>query len=164
MPGALDEFHMYRQVERERASIDASVLANIAAAPQVVSPAVGFSIYNLRPFNPPVATPAISIGLIYLIIISFFSLKSLRSPHPSDLRCNHTLELVKLRKDVVRICRLVAILYIHQLRNTHRIIGRIHIRYSILEERCSVGVYDDSYPGVFIVDSLSHGKRIVVEV
>lgn len=37
------------------------------------SPAIGFSTFNLRPFYPPVATPAITIRLIYLIIISFFS-------------------------------------------------------------------------------------------
>ena len=57
----------------QRAASDPSILANIQAAPQAVSPAIGFSTFNLRPFFPPVATPAISIGLIYLIIISFFS-------------------------------------------------------------------------------------------
>ena len=56
-----------------RASTDASVLANIQAAPQALSPAIGFSTFNLRPFFPETATPAITIGLIYLIIISFFS-------------------------------------------------------------------------------------------
>ena len=54
-------------------SNDPNVLANIQAVPQTVPPAIGFSEYNLRPFFPPVATLAISIGLIYLIIISFFS-------------------------------------------------------------------------------------------
>lgn len=57
----------------QQASNTASVLSNIQAAPQAISPAVGFSTFNLRPFYPPVATPAITIGLIYLIIISFFS-------------------------------------------------------------------------------------------
>lgn len=56
-----------------RAASTASVLTNIQASPQAVSPAIGFSTYNLRPFFPPVATPAITIGLIYLIIVSFFS-------------------------------------------------------------------------------------------
>jgi hypothetical protein len=56
-----------------RASTDASVLANIQAAPQALSPAIGFSTFNLRPLFPETATPAITIGLIYLIIISFFS-------------------------------------------------------------------------------------------
>lgn len=42
-------------------------------APQALSPAIGFSIFNLRPFGPPAATPAVTIGLIYLIIIAFFS-------------------------------------------------------------------------------------------
>ncbi|OAL06466.1 hypothetical protein IQ06DRAFT_207984 [Phaeosphaeriaceae sp. SRC1lsM3a] len=46
---------------------------NIASAPQAISPGIEFSVYDLRPFGPPIATPAVSIGLIYLIIISFFS-------------------------------------------------------------------------------------------
>ena len=41
--------------------------------PQALSPAIGFSTYSLRPFDRPVATPAVTIGLIYLIIIAFFS-------------------------------------------------------------------------------------------
>lgn len=48
-------------------------ITNLAAAPQALSPAIGFSIFNLRPFDPPVTLPAVSIGLIYLIIIAFFS-------------------------------------------------------------------------------------------
>lgn len=42
-------------------------------APQALSPAIGFSVFDLRPFVPATATPAVSIGLIYLIILSFFS-------------------------------------------------------------------------------------------
>lgn len=57
----------------QRASSTPSILTNIQAAPQAISPAIGFSTFNLRPFFPLVATPAITIGLIYLIIISFFS-------------------------------------------------------------------------------------------
>lgn len=44
-----------------------------AKAPQAVSPAIGFTTYDLRPFGPPGATPWVSIGLIYLIVIAFFS-------------------------------------------------------------------------------------------
>ena len=46
---------------------------HLESAPQALSPAIGFSEYNLRPFHPPVTLPAVTIGLIYLIIISFFS-------------------------------------------------------------------------------------------
>lgn len=46
---------------------------NIARAPQAISPAVGFTSIDLRPFGPATATPWVSIGLIYLIIIAFFS-------------------------------------------------------------------------------------------
>lgn len=46
---------------------------NLGLAPQAISPGIQFTVYDLRPFGPPIATPAVSIGLIYLIIISFFS-------------------------------------------------------------------------------------------
>jgi hypothetical protein len=42
-------------------------------SPQAISPGIEFTVVDLRPFGPPIATPAVSIGLIYLIIISFFS-------------------------------------------------------------------------------------------
>lgn len=45
----------------------------IDTTPQALSPGIEFTVYDLRPFGPPIATPAVSIGLIYLIIISFFS-------------------------------------------------------------------------------------------
>lgn len=48
-------------------------ITNLQAAPQALSPAIGFSMFNLRPFGPPVAIPAVTIGLIYLIIMAFFS-------------------------------------------------------------------------------------------
>ena len=47
---------------------------NLAAAPQALSPAIGFTTLDLRPFGPATVTPAISVGLIYLIIIAFFSI------------------------------------------------------------------------------------------
>ena len=47
--------------------------ATYQRAPQALSPAIGVSTYNLRPFGPPQATPAVTIGLIYLIIIAFFN-------------------------------------------------------------------------------------------
>jgi hypothetical protein len=46
---------------------------NMDVAPQAISPGIEYTMYDLRPFGPPVATPAVSIGLIYLIILSFFS-------------------------------------------------------------------------------------------
>ena len=56
-----------------RNASDPTALSKINKAPQALNPAVAFSTFNLRPFTPPVATPAITVGLIYLIIISFFS-------------------------------------------------------------------------------------------
>ncbi|KAL8950626.1 MAG: hypothetical protein Q9222_003357 [Ikaeria aurantiellina] len=46
---------------------------SLQRVPQALSPAIGFSRFNLRPFRPAVVTPAVTIGLIYLIILSFFS-------------------------------------------------------------------------------------------
>ena len=54
-------------------NLTASTVASIKASPQILSPAVGFETVNLRPFGPPTVTPAITVGLIYLIILAFFS-------------------------------------------------------------------------------------------
>ncbi|KAH9885930.1 MNNG and nitrosoguanidine resistance protein [Xylariomycetidae sp. FL2044] len=52
------------------ASLDRDALAR---APAAVNPGVAPLQIDLRPFGPPVATPAVTIGLIYLIIVAFFS-------------------------------------------------------------------------------------------
>ena len=41
-----------------------AALSNIQAVPQAINPAIGFSEFNLRPFYPYTAIPAVSIGLI----------------------------------------------------------------------------------------------------
>ena len=46
---------------------------NLSKSPQAVSPGIGFTTFDLRPYGPANVTPAVSIGLIYLIIIAFFS-------------------------------------------------------------------------------------------
>lgn len=48
-------------------------VATYSRVPQAVSPGISFTLLNLRPFDPPTAIPTITIGLIYLIIIAFFS-------------------------------------------------------------------------------------------
>ncbi|KZF19352.1 hypothetical protein L228DRAFT_271168 [Xylona heveae TC161] len=63
---------MWTQQVLQNAS-NPTALANIQKVPQALSPAIGFSMFNLRPFVPFVAIPAVTIGLIYLIILSFFS-------------------------------------------------------------------------------------------
>ncbi|KAK3117599.1 hypothetical protein LTR53_000925 [Teratosphaeriaceae sp. CCFEE 6253] len=57
----------------QNATTDAVLVRNAAAVPQALSPAIGFSQFNLRPFYPYQVIPSVSIGLIYLIIVSFFS-------------------------------------------------------------------------------------------
>lgn len=54
-----------------------------------VSPAIGFQRVDLRPFTPPVAGPAVTIGLIYLIILAFFIFPFLMPVH-SQLLTNAT--------------------------------------------------------------------------
>lgn len=61
-----------KQVMQEAAN-NRTLLTNLATVPQALSPGIGFSEYNLRPFYPYQVIPATTIGLIYLIIISFFS-------------------------------------------------------------------------------------------
>lgn len=45
----------------------------MALAPTAVNPGVVPLMIDLRPFEPSTATPAVTIGLIYLIIVAFFS-------------------------------------------------------------------------------------------
>ncbi|KAG0134192.1 hypothetical protein HOY82DRAFT_231859 [Tuber indicum] len=46
---------------------------NMARVPLAVNPGFGFRMTNLRPFDVPAAIPAVSVGLLYLVIFSFFS-------------------------------------------------------------------------------------------
>ena len=62
---------------------------NLEAAPQALSPAIGFSTFDLRPFVPPVTTPAVTIGLIYLIIIAFFSFGFFMPIHMKFMQPGH---------------------------------------------------------------------------
>ncbi|KAL7272740.1 hypothetical protein RUND412_004440 [Rhizina undulata] len=52
---------------------NATIRQNVAVAPQVLNPAIDFSVFNLVAFDLPVETPAVTVGLIYLIIFSFFA-------------------------------------------------------------------------------------------
>jgi hypothetical protein len=66
------------------------------AVPQTINPAIGFERLDLRPFSPSVAVPAVTVGLIYLIILAFFifpflmpvHLQLLKGDHP-PLKTNH---------------------------------------------------------------------------
>lgn len=66
-----------------------TTLSNMRNVPQALSPAIGFSEFNLRPFYPHTSTPAVSIGLIYLIIISFFSFSFYMPIHMQYLQSAH---------------------------------------------------------------------------
>jgi uncharacterized protein DUF3533 len=46
---------------------------DIFRVPQAINPGIDFTFIDLRPFGPAVASPSITVGLVYLIIFSFFS-------------------------------------------------------------------------------------------
>ncbi|KAJ5691926.1 hypothetical protein N7462_001349, partial [Penicillium macrosclerotiorum] len=52
-----------------------------SAPPQAINPGIGVTHIDLRPFAPAVAAPAVTIGLIYLIIIAFFNFPFLMPIH-----------------------------------------------------------------------------------
>ncbi|KAJ5151679.1 hypothetical protein N7492_009974 [Penicillium capsulatum] len=54
--------------------------------PQAINPGIGFSTIDLRPFTPAIAAPAVTIGLIYLIIIAFFNFPFLMPIHAQFMR------------------------------------------------------------------------------
>lgn len=56
--------------------------ADLSHAPlQAINPGIGFTAVDLRPFTPAVAAPAVTIGLIYLIIVAFFNFPFLMPIH-----------------------------------------------------------------------------------
>ncbi|EAW13432.1 SNG1 family protein [Aspergillus clavatus NRRL 1] len=62
---------------------------NISRVPQAVNPAIGFQQVDLRPFGPAAATPSVTIGLIYLIIIAFFNFPFLMPVHVQLIKGDH---------------------------------------------------------------------------
>lgn len=47
--------------------------ASLERASSAVNPGISPLMYDLRPFQPPTATPTVSIGLIYLVMMAFFT-------------------------------------------------------------------------------------------
>ncbi|KAH2955567.1 hypothetical protein KXV49_009507 [Aspergillus fumigatus] len=62
---------------------------DISRVPQAVNPAIGFYKVDLRPFGPAAATPSVTIGLIYLIIIAFFNTPFLMPVHMQFIKGDH---------------------------------------------------------------------------
>lgn len=68
-------------------SNDSLTRDRLASAPSAVNPGIVPLMYDLRPFAPPVVTPAVSIGLIYLIITAFFSFSFFLPIHTVRVPC-----------------------------------------------------------------------------
>ncbi|KAF7136768.1 hypothetical protein CNMCM5793_006237 [Aspergillus hiratsukae] len=62
---------------------------DISRVPQAVNPAIRFYRVDLRPFGPAAATPSVTIGLIYLIIIAFFNTPFLMPVHMQLIKGDH---------------------------------------------------------------------------
>ncbi|KAL4918716.1 hypothetical protein BDW62DRAFT_217502 [Aspergillus aurantiobrunneus] len=61
--------------------------------PQAINPAIAFTTLDLRPFSPAAATPSVTIGLIYLIIIAFFNFPFIMPVHAMFLKGPHPLKI-----------------------------------------------------------------------
>jgi len=46
-------------------------MTNLAQAPTTVSQPVSYTLFNLRPYNQPVAAAITLVGLIYMLIFAF---------------------------------------------------------------------------------------------
>lgn len=64
--------------------------------PQAINPGIGFTSIDLRPFTPAVAAPAVTIGLIYLIIIAFFNFPFLMGIHAQFMKPTSTNTQLKV--------------------------------------------------------------------
>ena len=57
-----------------------------------MSPAIGLSAFEPRPFGPANVTPAVRIGLVYLIIIAFFNFTFFSMQYSTKERAAHPVE------------------------------------------------------------------------
>lgn len=81
----------------------------VARAPAAVNPGVTPLSIDLRPFGPAPATPSVTIGLIYLIIVAFFSFGFFMPIHMvSLLLLFHALPLPLCTTTLGRRMRLVS--------------------------------------------------------
>ncbi|KAK1226199.1 hypothetical protein PQX77_010781 [Marasmius sp. AFHP31] len=71
--GVLEAASQQFAAQFARQAASSSNLQNVLSnAPQVITRPIGYTIDNLRPFDVPVATAITFVGLIYLLILSFF--------------------------------------------------------------------------------------------
>ncbi|RDW67238.1 SNG1 family protein [Aspergillus mulundensis] len=73
--------------------------------PQAINPAIAFNTLDLRPFAPAAATPSVTIGLIYLIILSFFNFPFMMPVHGMFMKPNENGKTLKIPQWLVwRVC------------------------------------------------------------
>ncbi|KAJ7040032.1 hypothetical protein C8F04DRAFT_1084500 [Mycena alexandri] len=70
LEGIMQQFALQMAHNVSSASNVVTLLSN---APQIVTRPVGYTVNNLRPFDVPVASAVTFVGLIYLLILSFFT-------------------------------------------------------------------------------------------
>lgn len=68
MQGIADSFALHRLTQLP----NSTVLSLLSSSPQALTKPIGYSLVNLAPFNQPVGSAITFVGLIYLLILSFF--------------------------------------------------------------------------------------------
>lgn len=68
MQGIADSFALHRLTQLP----NSTVLSLLSSSPQAITKPIGYSLVNLAPFNQPVGSAITFVGLIYLLILSFF--------------------------------------------------------------------------------------------
>ncbi|CAL5866705.1 uncharacterized protein PFLUO_LOCUS915 [Penicillium psychrofluorescens] len=91
-----------RELFSQQSSTDLS-----KAPPQAINPGIGFTNIDLRPFVPYVAVPSVTIGLIYLIIISFFNFPFLMPIHALFMKPDGHPPLKVTHWIIWRICSAI---------------------------------------------------------
>ncbi|EJD00605.1 uncharacterized protein FOMMEDRAFT_159353 [Fomitiporia mediterranea MF3/22] len=61
----------FAAIVSQNGTVNQTALSFIAQAPQTISPAVSFTVVNLRPYTTPVAQAVLLVGQIYLCIFAF---------------------------------------------------------------------------------------------
>lgn len=96
----------------ETLTSDSSITLSDAPA-QALNPGISFLQIDLRPFSPATATPAVSIGLIYLIIIAFFAFSFFMPLHMQFAK--HSPSLKKPQIIIYRILSSLAVYFFMSL-------------------------------------------------
>ncbi|KAJ6534000.1 hypothetical protein DFH09DRAFT_1180836 [Mycena vulgaris] len=94
-------------------SLSSNTSALLSVAPQIITEPIGFTVNNIRPFDVPLASAVTFVGLIYLLILSFFMvLVSGAARQASGLEQRLTLgSLIRVRLSTTFVAYLFVALF-----------------------------------------------------